>query len=185
VIDDPAAALAFVREHGVVALVSAGELPSFVEAVAGARVRGSWWSHPRGGRMFSLAESLEDSGEVLSMKLVEGKVCFVHRVLHAPLYRVVTDARFVREARARLSAKALALVDAAEKEPLRLPAGGPKAELERSLLVYVGQEHSEKGRHVTVLSSWKKVLDADSRGRAKKLSLQEARAALAKRGVSL
>lgn len=181
-LDTPEAALAFVKRHGVVALARAGTLPSFVEAVAGEPVRGSWWGHPRGNAIYNLAEGLESSGEVISAKLVEGKVCFVHRALWPALLRVLTDPAFREARRAGLSKAAAHLVKTVEKEGrLRAPRAAPKAELEASLLVHVGQEHTETGAHATVLSSWASVLGESDEG----LSLDAARSALAARGVTL
>lgn len=180
-IDTPEAALAFVKRHGVVALARAGTLPSFVEAVAGEPVRGSWWGHARGHAIYALANALE-AGEVASAKLVAGRVCFVHRDLWPALVRVLTDPALRRTRTAALSAEAKALVQQVAKAGrLRAPKGAPKAELEASLLVHVGQEHTETGAHATVLSTWERVLgDADGG-----LSLEAARTALAARGVTL
>ncbi len=168
--------------HGVVALVRAGALPSFVEAVAGEPVRGSWWGHPRGNRIYNLAEGLEASGEVISAKLVDGKVCFVHRALWPALLRTLGDPALRAARSAGLSNAARHLVEVVTKEGrLRAPREAPKAELEASLLVHVGQEHTETGAHATVLSTWSSVLGAADDG----LSLEAARAALSSRGVTL
>lgn len=70
----PAQALALVKKHGLVTLAARVEgVPCFVEEVVGAPVRGSWWEHPKGKLIFALAEGLEDSREVMTLKLLEGK----------------------------------------------------------------------------------------------------------------
>lgn len=77
-----AQALALVKRKGLVTLAAHLEgVPCFVEAVTGERVRGSWWGHPKGKLIFSLAEGLEDSREVLTLKLLEGKATFVDQAL--------------------------------------------------------------------------------------------------------
>jgi len=42
----PRKALAFVRKHGVVLESAQGPVPSLARAIAGERIRGSWWGQP-------------------------------------------------------------------------------------------------------------------------------------------
>src|SRR5262245_49314944 len=72
-------ALAFVRKHGIVLQAARGPVPSLAEFVAGGRIRGSWWGHPKGQEIFRLSEAVADSRDVLVCKLVDGKVTYVHR----------------------------------------------------------------------------------------------------------
>ena len=74
-------AVAFVREHGVVLLSARGPAPSLAEAVAGAPIRGSWWSHARGQAIFRATQAVSDSPDVLICRLVGGKLTAVHRRL--------------------------------------------------------------------------------------------------------
>jgi len=76
-----AAARAFVRRHRVVALGASPWVPSLSEAIAGAPIRGSWWAHPKGKLIFACASALEDSPDLLTLKLLDCKVTFVHRSL--------------------------------------------------------------------------------------------------------
>ena len=81
-------------------LSARGPAPSFAERVAGGRIRGSWWAHPRGRDIYRLAEAVEDSGEVLMCRLIEGKVTWVHRRLWPALVRLAD--RLPREGLARV-----------------------------------------------------------------------------------
>src|SRR5438132_4706769 len=71
-------ALKLLRRERVLTLTPAGRPRSLVGEIAG-EVRGSWWGHPDGKLIYSIATHLEDSPEVLGAKLVNGKVSFVHR----------------------------------------------------------------------------------------------------------
>ena len=93
-------ALAFVKKHGVVLQSARGRVPSFAEFVAGERIRGSWWGHPRGQEIYRLAEAVTDSGEVLTCRLVDGKVTYVHRRLWPALVKLAD--RFPPAALARV-----------------------------------------------------------------------------------
>ena len=175
-VHSPAQALAFVRKHGIVTMTRAGSRRSLVEAIAGP-VKGSWWGHPKGKLIFQLAETLHDSPDVLSLKLVAGKVTFVHRSLWPALARVVTDVDWRREAASPLSPGAGKLLGVVEKRgTLRMDESDLKGskELESSLLVHSGSMHTEKGSHTTVLTSWRRKFDARTLNRARRLALPEA-----------
>ena len=90
----PRQAVAFVERHGVVLQAARGPVPSLAEAVAGERIRGSWWGHPKGQQIFRAAEAVSESPDVLVCKLVDGKVTYVHRRLWPALVKLA--ARFRR-----------------------------------------------------------------------------------------
>lgn len=88
----PTAALAFVREHGIVLASGKGPHPSVAEFVAGGPIKGSWWAHAKSHEIFRALQALGDSPEVLVCRLVKGKVSLVHERLWPALVRVA--ARF-------------------------------------------------------------------------------------------
>jgi hypothetical protein len=81
-------ALTFVKKHGVVLMSARGPVPNLAEALAGEPIRGSWWGHPKSRHMYRVFEAVCDSGQVLTCRLVGGKVTFVHRRLWPALVRV-------------------------------------------------------------------------------------------------
>jgi hypothetical protein len=83
----PAQALEFVRAHGIVRESGTGPLPTLTTAIAGAPVRGSWWSHARGREMFALTRALRGHPEVLVCRLADRKITYVHRRLWPALVR--------------------------------------------------------------------------------------------------
>jgi len=84
----PRAALALVRRLGVVLEGARGPVVNLAEAVAGERIRGSWWSHPKGQEIFRLTRAVRDSEEVLVCRLLGHKVTYVHRRLWPALVRL-------------------------------------------------------------------------------------------------
>jgi hypothetical protein len=80
--------LAFVRKQGVVLMSARGPVPSLAETVAGERIRGSWWVHPKSRAIFAACTRVTESGEVLVCRLVDGKVTLVHRRLWPALARL-------------------------------------------------------------------------------------------------
>jgi hypothetical protein len=88
-------ALEFVRAHGVVLASAKGPVPKLSEFIAGEPIKGSWWGHPKGQAIFRALNEVADSSEILSCRLVAGKVTFVHRRLWPALVRAAT--RFPRE----------------------------------------------------------------------------------------
>jgi hypothetical protein len=61
----PSDAVEFVRQHGIVLQAARGPVPSLAEAIAGARIHGSWWGHPKGHEIFHAAEAVCASPDVL------------------------------------------------------------------------------------------------------------------------
>lgn len=192
-------ALSLLRTKRVITLTPVGELPSLTAEIAGGPIAGSWWGHPEGKRIFGIASALEDAPEVLTGKLIAGKVAFVHESLWPALLRLATDATARRAAMRDLpppARKLLALVE--RRGELRLdliPAAevgardakalsALRGELEKRLLVLGANAHTESGRHAAVLRSWKTwSAQASSAHRgltaaAGRLGLVEARAAL-------
>src|SRR5438034_1349433 len=87
-IETAAQALAFVRRHGAVLQAGRGALPTLAEAIAGEPIKGSWWGHRAGQKIFVLLEAVHDSGEVAACKLAGGKVTLLHRRLWPALLKL-------------------------------------------------------------------------------------------------
>jgi hypothetical protein len=78
---DAAAALAFVREHGVVLVSAKGPVPRLTEAIAGEAIKGSWWGHPNGKQIFAVLQAVDHDPGILTCRLVDDKLTLVHRRL--------------------------------------------------------------------------------------------------------
>jgi hypothetical protein len=153
-------ALEFIHQKRVVTEVPASGTPSLVEAVAGGPVHGSWRTHAKGRLMYRLGRMLRASDEVLSVRLVEGKVAFVDPSLWPAVYRVAMEPSRRRRTLAGLSPQARELLTAVERDKVvHLDKEGPwtkaREALEERLLVHVSETELEGGRHVTVLRSWR------------------------------
>ncbi len=81
-------AIQFVETHGIVLESAHGSLPCLVEEIAGERIRGSWWSHPKAHNIHRLTENVRNSNLVHVCRLAGGKVTLVHRRLWPALVRV-------------------------------------------------------------------------------------------------
>ena len=182
----PQDALDLLRQDRVLTLTPAGRPRSLVGEIAGV-VSGSWWGHPQGGLIFSIASALEESPEVLGAKLVRGKVTFVHRTLWPQLLRVVLDPRWRKDAQSRLPAPARQLLAEVDREgTLRIEGRAPaRLELEKRGLVLAASEHTDSGRHAIVLRSWKDWAPAALRKKARLLDFADALAELRSAGLSL
>ena len=179
-------ALALLRRDKVVTLTPTGRVRSIVEEVVGEAVKGSWWGHPKGKAIYACAQAVSGSGEAVAVKLIAGKVTFVHRDLWPALYRVATDAGRRAALAPGLSPEARDLLARVEEAgELRLdrlkPAPAPRAReaLEKALLCLAEDLHTEKGSHTKVLTTWERWADAGVRRAAEALALERARAVLA------
>jgi hypothetical protein len=180
-------ALAVLARAGAMTIVPTGRVPSLIGGIVGGPVRGSWWSHPEGKRIFRIATALEESGRALSAKLIAGAkprsakvITLLDRALWPALYRVVTDRRWRAPRIAALAPAPRALLDAVEDAGLlhRKTDAAARRALEDALLVYAHSEHTERGHHETVLSSWRRWCPPEIAAAAKRLSRADAEAAL-------
>ncbi|HEU4834064.1 MAG TPA: hypothetical protein VFS90_06615 [Pyrinomonadaceae bacterium] len=80
-------ALTFVETAGIVLESAHGRVASFADFVAGERVT-RWWGHPKGRLIFTLTRAIRDSPDVLTCRLIDGKVTYVHRRLWPALVKL-------------------------------------------------------------------------------------------------
>lgn len=134
-------------------LVQDAKLPSLATMVAGQPIEGSWWGHSDGKTIFSVIAEVEDAPDVARFKLLDGKVCLVHRSLW-PALACIGRARqaWQMDGLSTFATELLARVD----EGHRVQETGPHVkELETRLLCVGDQKHVESGEHATELVSWK------------------------------
>ena len=83
-------AVDLVRERGAILVSAKGARGNVVDAIAGAPVKGSWWGHPDGKRIFAVLNAVSASDDVLVCRLIDGKITFVHRRLWPALARLAS-----------------------------------------------------------------------------------------------
>jgi hypothetical protein len=160
-------ARAALERHGLL-LFSDPALPSLVGLVVGEPLRSSWWGHPRGNAIYLAMNRLDDDPDVLSTKLVTGKVTYVHRRLWTAVVTVGVARDGWQMDRLSLGARWLLRETDAEGEvhtdgvvaPPDVRAGKRVAdfarELERRLLVHTSEIHTPSGAHARVLQTWQR-----------------------------
>lgn len=139
-------------------------LPSLAAIVAGGRIRGSWWSHPEGKRIWRVLNEFLARRDVLTTKLVSRKVTFVRRTLWVDFLAIATsredwqmknlstDGRrllHMIETKGSIRTDKLTL-----RPPFKGKVGDAARELERRLLVYSKEEHTKTGAHAKILTTW-------------------------------
>ena len=80
--------MAALVEHGMLLQSARGPIPNVAELVAGEQIKGSWWGHPKGHAIFDTLQLLDESPDVVRLRLVNGKVTLVHRRLWPALVRL-------------------------------------------------------------------------------------------------
>lgn len=127
-------------------------LPSVVSLFTGETLKGSWWAHPRSHEIFRFLTEFGEHPDVLFCKLVAGKVTLVHRRLWPALLAVGTSQEPWQTQ--RLSREAASLWKRVEKSGSVVASGTAVKELERRLLAFAREEHTESGAHRMVVESW-------------------------------
>jgi hypothetical protein len=139
------------RERGLLPLAD-DILPSLTTLVAGEPIRGSWWGHATGHEIFHAATALGHHRDVLVVRLISGKVTFVHRRLWPALLAVALSREPWQTA--ALSPQARALLKRLERAG-ELQAVGPAVrELERRLLIKTSEIHTKAGAHAKIAEPW-------------------------------
>ncbi|MBZ5620799.1 MAG: hypothetical protein LAQ69_19040 [Acidobacteriia bacterium] len=139
------------HQHGLL-LKSDSVLPSVTTFVAGAPVRGSWWSHPASHQIFQTLEQLSHHPDVLVVKLVAGKDTLVDRCLWPAIYAIATAGEDWQWKGLTKDARTLytALSAAGQVEAM----GAVARSLEGRLLAHAEQFHTAAGHHSKRLESW-------------------------------
>lgn len=148
------------QKYGLL-LLSGPHFPSVASSIAKKR-KGSWWSYPEANTIFAVNEMLEGHPDVLIVKLISGKVTFVHRMLWARVYSIGV----AREAwqMKRLSSSARTLLKKVDDEgkietamlgkKFNSKPGDAVRELELYLLIHSKQIHTSSGAHAKILQTW-------------------------------
>ena len=154
------AVLGKLSEHGLL-LESDPKLLSISRLIVGSAIKGSWWGHPKGRAIWLITERLADHPDVMLLKLVAGKVTYVHRRLWAAAYTVARSGESWQSH--RLSSEARAILTRLRRvgwlrtdELPRTKTGWTAAtkDLEKRLLVFSQEIHTDSGAHAKRLESW-------------------------------
>jgi hypothetical protein len=128
------------------------KFPSVTGLVVGDTGGRSWWAHPQAKQMYGLSCALRDHPDVLMVKLISGKLTFIHR----PLWLAIVAIGTAREPWQMdgLSKEAKALLKKTDLHGKVESSGDPVRELETRLLVRTTSVHTERGFHVKEVQSW-------------------------------
>lgn len=139
--------------------------PNIVSKIVGDKIKGSWWGHPLANPIYNGLGWLEQNRNVLSLKLIDGKVTYVHESLFPALYSIVSEVRDWQLQ--KLKPDELKLLKyilkrnqvLSDDDKLKGLVEDPKkclTNLEKKLLLYASEEHTESGKHVKIFMPWKK-----------------------------
>jgi hypothetical protein len=128
------------------------KFPSVSGLVVGDVGGRSWWAHPAAKLMFDLSCRLQDHPDVLMVKLISGKVTYIHR----PLWPAIVAIGMAREPWQMdgLSKEAKALLKKTDSPSKVQASGDAVRELETRLLVLATSVHTEHGSHAKEVQSW-------------------------------
>jgi hypothetical protein len=169
-------------------LLSDNALPSVAGLIAGGPIAGSWWGHPKGNEIFNASSELEEHSDVLTLKLIGGKVTYLHRDLWGALIALATSGapwqtRSIKPEAGALLAEVLARGQV-RLDQLHVPElgnakvmAGAARDLERRLLLHGWQIHTENGSHTKCLATWERWMER-ARFELPELTLEGARAEL-------
>jgi len=138
--------------------------PNIVGEITGETIRGSWWSHPLANPIYNGLGWLEHHHPILIVKLIDGKVTYLHDSLASDFFSIVCEPR--QWQLEKLKADEVELFKYIYKKKkvtsedlnLKKLAKDPKkslSSLEKKLLLCASEEHTESGKHIKEYTSWK------------------------------
>jgi len=130
--------MAVLIDNGMLLQSARGPIPNVADLVAGERIEGSWWAHPKKDEIFTALNLLDDSPDVVRLRLVNGKVTLVHRRVWPALVRLAD--RFTPRQLAALHEE-------------HAPSGAHKVQ-EQPFLDWVPQEALRAGELLSVEQAW-------------------------------
>ena len=80
--------LSFIKKHGIVLESAKGPVPNLANWVAGESIVGGWWGHTKGKEIFNLTRQVRESPEILTCRLIDDKITYVHRRIWPALMRL-------------------------------------------------------------------------------------------------
>jgi hypothetical protein len=83
--------LAWVKERGVVLQSAKGPVANVAEFIAGESIRGSWWGHAAGKEIYEILNVLDESPDIVTTRLINGKVTLVHSRVWPAIVRVADE----------------------------------------------------------------------------------------------
>ena len=143
------------------------KVSSLVEELVGEKIKGSWWGHSQAHLIYNTYQHLVRDPAVLTMKLIKGKVTFVHRELWASMLSAVLDQTWQQSTRCQLSPLSEQILKLVEQQGTLLCISSnlpfnesrrelrkARVELERRALIISGDKPTDSGAHAPYLESW-------------------------------
>lgn len=151
-------------EREKILLLQDKEFPSIVTGIIGKQVHGSWWGHPMANPIYNGLMWLEHNRPILIVKLISGKVTYLHESLFSDIYSIVSKPRDwqlknLKEDELTLLEYIVKREKITSDDPqlIKLFKDYKKAitTLEKRLLLYSSEEHTDSGKHIKEFGIWK------------------------------
>jgi hypothetical protein len=152
-------------EADKILLLQDKSFPNIVSKIVGGKIVGSWWGHPLANPIYNGLGWLEHNRNVLVIKLLDGKVTYIHESLFSEIYSIVSETRNWQLK--NLKPDDLKLFKYVSKKN-KVPSDDPQlknlvkdtkksfAILENKLMLFCEEEHTESGKHIKIFMPWKK-----------------------------
>lgn len=139
--------------------------PNIVTEITGESITGSWWGHSLANPIYNGLQWLDHNHSILTIKLIDGKVTYIHESLFADIYSIVCKSRDWQVKKLKdedqqilkyvLKKKTITSDDSGLSKLSKQPKKS-FVNLEKKLLIYSVEEHTDSGKHIKEYMSWKK-----------------------------
>lgn len=80
--------LKLIEEQGIMLESAKGSIPNLADKIAGEKIKGSWWGHPKGNLIYHLLSEVRKSEMILVCRFIKGKITFIHKNLWSALVKL-------------------------------------------------------------------------------------------------
>lgn len=152
-------------EADKILLLQDKSFPNIVSKIVNEKISGSWWGHPLANPIYNGLGWVEHNRNILIIKLIDGKVTYIHESLFADIYSIVSETRDWQLKKLKpdelkllkyIAKKNKVLSDDPKLKELVKDSKKSFATLEKRLLVFSSEEHTDSGKHVKEYMPWKK-----------------------------
>lgn len=138
--------------------------PNIVQEIVGHEIKGSWWGHPLANPIYNGLNWLQENHSVLVIKLISEKVTYVHESLFSDLYSIVCKPQEWQTKKLKtdeiellkyILKKTKVTSDDIQIKQIIKDSKKSLTVLEKKLLVYSEEMHTDSGKHIKEFKTWK------------------------------
>lgn len=150
-----------IEKHQIL-LLQDQKFPNIIQLITGDTCKGSWWSHPQANSIYNGLAWLADNSSIFTVKLLDGKMTYLHENLLNDFYTIVMKPRDWQLKKLKQSdlevfnvIKTNKKISSDDIQYKTIEIKKSLARLEKKLLIQGTEQHTKSGKHIKIYHRWK------------------------------